>query len=409
MAPKALPYKANIRTRTRVDGTTVWDVRFRLGGSYKSRSFGTHASARRWRDYLQRFGPVAALQALDDANEPATDTGALTFAQLGERYMKSRTGLKQGTMDHYRAFLDKSLYPALGHLPIERITREHIAAWVNAMSVAEGLSAKTIKNRHNFASSVLTYAQEEGLIARNPARGMRLPRSERAEMTFLTPAEFRVLLRYIPERHRALVVLLAGTGLRWGEATALRWRDLNFDSKPPTLSVVRSWSYSRTAGWEVGPPKTRASERTVFLPEQVVSMLQPLRGGADELVFTSHNGGQLQQSVFYNTVWRPARRMAAGLDAHTTATAAKVRRYPEFNQPPAEDDRILKTPRVHDLRHTHVSWLIAAGTPLAVIKDRLGHQSITTTVDRYGHLAAETRQAGVDAAELALGAAGLDS
>lgn len=65
-------------------------------------------------------------------------------------------------------------------------------------------------------------------------------------------------------------------------------------------------------------------------------------------------------------------------------------------------DALPRRPRIHDLRHTHVSWLIAAGVPLPAIQRRLGHESITTTIDRYGHLAPELHQAAADAADRAL-------
>jgi len=399
-------HRANIRVRALGDGTSIYDVRFRMDGAYKSKSFADELGAVRWRDFLRRNGPERALEALDEGGDAGRSFGdTVTFAKVSELFMQSRTGLKPATLDHYRAFLDNSINPFFGHVPIGRVKVKHLADWINHMSEDEELSPKTIKNRHNLASSVFTFAQSEGLITRNPAKGMRLPRGEKKEMVFLSPREFEVIMRYIPAEHRPLITLLVGTGARWGEATAMQWRDVDFDRG--TWTITRAWSYSKSNGWEVGPPKTEAGRRTILLPKQVLDALRTLRGAPRDYIFTAQRGGQLQQSTFFNNVWKPARRLASGLPVREDGKQVVARKYVEFNQPPAGEDRITKEPRVHDLRHTHASWLIADGVPLIAIKDRLGHESITTTVDRYGHLMLETQQAGRAATENALSKAGI--
>jgi integrase len=197
----------------------------------------------------------------------------------------------------------------------------------------------------------------------NPCARTRLPEIPGREMHFLTHAEFGRLYEATPERYRPLVLLLVLTGLRWGEATGLYARHLSLTTNPATLRVVQSYQRTDKGQFEIGPPKTKAARRTLSLPANLVAELLPLwqarNGGA--FLFTSSQGTPVRHSNFYNRVWKPTVKRA-GLP----------------------DDL-----RIHDLRHSYASWLIAGGRPLPSIQRRLGHESITTTIDRYGHLLPE--------------------
>jgi integrase len=211
-------------------------------------------------------------------------------------------------------------------------------------------------------------------IATSPCVGVKLPRSsdhEREENRYLTMDEYHALWSAMDEHFQPLLDTLAGTGIRWGEAEALQVKSL--DLAAGTLRVVRAAKYNGAAGTrEFGPTKTKKSRRTITLPPQLVDTLDPIidgRGG-EELVFTMARGGQLRHASFHQRYW------------WTPATTAV---------PPPR-------PRIHDLRHSHASWLIAAGVPLPVIQARLGHESITTTIDTYGHLLPEMQAAEIQAA-----------
>jgi integrase len=159
-------------------------------------------------------------------------------------------------------------------------------------------------------------------------------------------------------------MFLAGTGLRWGEATALRWRDVNLAGDPPTVRVEHAWKQDGHGAVVLGPPKSPRSRRTVSLWPEIVASLPP-RGKPGDLVFQAPQGGMIWHGRFASDVWKPA--IAAAND-------------PELGAP------IGKEPNPHDLRHTHASWLIAGGAPLPYVQARLGHESIQTTVGTYGHL-----------------------
>ncbi len=257
----------------------------------------------------------------------------------------------------------------------------------------KGLSPKTIANVHGLLSAAMSTAMKLGYRTDNPCVGVELPKSvsTRDEMTVLTRDEFALLLAKIPAFYQPLVLTLVATGLRWGEATALTAGDVDLTARPATIRVTKAWKRDADRRWYVGPPKTKRARRTVSLPDDLVDVLLPLVAGKapDALLFTNTVGSQLSSSRFWTTTWTPA------LDAACDPRQAD-------GKPDADAPRLTKRPRVHDLRHTHASWMIAAGTDLFVLQRRLGHESITTTTETYAHLLPDQQRAAADAAGRAL-------
>ena len=178
------------------------------------------------------------------------------------------------------------------------------------------------------------------------------PPAARPRWCVLTRERYDELLTAVPEDWQPFVAFMAGTGLRWSEATALTWADLQLDGPSPAVRVTKAWKRADGTGqtYEFGPPKTARGVRTVTLPAHVAAELRRIRDEARptraQLIFRAAQGGQLRHQNWHPRVWLPA-VARAGLE------------------PP---------PRIHDLRHSHVSWLVAAGVPLPVIQRRIGHE-----------------------------------
>lgn len=358
------------RARARSDGTVAWQVPYRLNGRQTSETFETHDAAQRFIRLLEQVGPAEARRILAET-DPAGPV-APTLVEWTEHYLTHATGITAGTRGENRRLAARSWLPVLGGLPVDFITRDHVRRWVNEYGQAK--SAKTVKNAHGLLSTVLAGAVEAKHRPDNPARGIPLPDQLAGEMVFLTTGEFARLVQAVPERWRPLVLTIGGTGLRWGEVTALRWQDVDLDTPVPVLHVRQAWKRGEKGGRELGPPKTRRSRRTVSLPRSLVRVLDPLRGGPDELVFRAVRGGRLHHQVWQPRVWVPA----------------------------VEQANLGKRPRVHDLRHSHVAWLIQQGRPAPEIQRRLGHESVATTIDVYGHLFPDAHGLAAAAVELAL-------
>lgn len=408
-----MTYSASMRERVTKRGMS-YDVRFRHEGKQRTVSFTDGREARVWMAYVKQHGPDQALSWL----QQDTKAGTPTVAEYAETYISGKSGVEGKTLDHYRMFMRLTIGPTFGHLPLDMVTADMVAAWVNEQSnpskadpltgkLPRALAAKTIKNRHGFLYAMFQHAVQRGVIDRNPCDGTNMPESEHREMTFLSSEEYARLLGYIPPYWQPLVQLLAATGMRWSEATALRPGD--FDLTAGIVRVSRAWKDSKAKGRYLGAPKTRKSKRTIAIPAGLVDVVRPLVDARGEFVFTNRHGNPIIQQTFYKEVWDPARRLANGLTAFDTNRSSKwtpkVGGHLWEATPAAAAERLHKTPRIHDLRHTHASWLINAGVPLPVIQQRLGHESITTTVDRYGHLSPDNLTMAAIATQVAMAGA----
>lgn len=316
------------------------------------------------------------------------DTG--TFVEPSRRklaeYLQAwisdaKPGLRDRTRASYRWVLERYIIPPLGGRRMDQLRPGEIQK-VYADMGAKGLSSRTIRYTHAILSSALAQAVKWGYLARNPADVVELPAKERKEMKALSPAEAAAFLRVAEsDRWAALWVVLVTTGLRPGEALALKWEDIDWAGR--RLGIQRVLVRQDGKGWSLAEPKTDKSRRTVTLPESVLASLQrhrirqaeeKLRAGATykdhHLVFANQLGGPLDYRVVMR---RHFRRLLenAGL-------------------PPI---------RPYDLRHTCATLLLAAGEHPKVVSERLGHSSTVMTMDVYSHVLPDMQQASAEKLE----------
>lgn len=194
-------------------------------------------------------------------------------------------------------------------------------------------------------------------------------------MCVLTQAEFRLLLDAMAPRYRLFVTFLVGTGLRWSEATALQIKDVDFDGATPTVRVSKAWKRGADGTDYLGAPKTKRSRRTVSLPPKLALELAEAVDdlAPTDLLFRNARGRRVLHQTFWETNWV------------TAINRAQNPTKPD-GEPDVDASRLRKRPRIHDLRHTHASWLIAAGEDVATVQRRLGHESVSTTINIYTHL-----------------------
>jgi integrase len=318
-------------------------------GPLRQGGFSTKAAAERWeRD-----------TAVDLARGSYRDphAGAVLFGDWADRWLATCGTLKRSSSVAEKAIVETHLRPAFDRMRLDEIGPTAVRTLVSQLNARR--APKTVRNVHAVLFNVLSLAVEEGLLEGNPCTGTRLPKNRRKKpRAFLTEQEVERLVAATDEHYRPLVVVLATTGLRWGEAVGLRVgrvdllaRELRVEETANEAAGVLTY----------GPPKSEASVRTVTLPARAVDALLPLVAGRDrkDLVFVTRQGLPVRHRNFYYRQWRRA-----------VAAAGLVERQP--------------TP--HDLRHTHAAVLIARGVPLSAVKERLGHESINTTDGLYGFL-----------------------
>ncbi len=248
------------------------------------------------------------------------------------------------------------MIPKLGDVPIGQLQPVHISQWVVSLG-DEGLAPATTRKAYQLLAAALTSAVDNGLIPLSPCRKVKLPKLVTPEMRILEPDEIDALAEAIDDRYRVMVIAAAYIGLRFGELCALRVE--RFDALRRTVRVEGSLSEVRGEFVFKGP-KSEASRRTVSVPGFLVEELaQHLATYPDSsgLVFTAPTGGPIRRTNLRRRIWMPA-------------VEASVSEPCTF----------------HDLRHTHAALLIAQGEHPKVIQERLGHASIKTTLDTYGHL-----------------------
>lgn len=372
---------ASIVERRHRDGNVTFKVQWRQGGrrgapwqseTFQERRFAlkfqamVDAAGQAWPEGWVKGVGLAVVQPEPAEVHPLSDYGAA--------YVRRLTGAGPDTQSRYTRqinLLGAWLREVKGVEPtVQNVTEDDDRDWIN-LRRRHGASPKTIANYHGLLAAVFGDAVRKGLIGRNPCAGVRLPRrdddiDDEQDKAFLTEKEFALLFGCVAADAKDLVLVAVGSGLRWGELSALKVKDLDLDGPVPMLSVRRAWKrngdgeFARVGSdrFYLGTPKTRESRRRITLAPRVAAALRRVAAGkaADDPLFTAPRGGRLDQAHWYESRWQPA--------------VAKAR-----------EQGLAKSPRFHDLRHTHAAWLIPAGVPLPVIQKRLGHKSIQITVD----------------------------
>jgi integrase len=275
------------------------------------------------------------------------------------------------------------IIPAMGQVPLGSLTVNDINRMLLQMKAA-GKAESTRRNCYTTLRKSLDDAVTNGLLAANPAHRIRQPGVNRNEARFLTPVEVGQLLR-AAQSHRYGTVLrfILGTGLRRGEALALRWIDVDLDSAHAKLrgSLTR-----RGKELVISGVKTKASRRTIALSPVMVALLR------------AHRAQQAAERLRAGNLWRDEGFI------FTTAQGAAV-----------EPQNILRTVResarkaglksvtVHSLRHTYATAALLNGVALKVVSANLGHASIQITADTYGHVTDDAARAGAIKVAEALG------
>jgi integrase len=342
-------------------------------GKRKSKCIGDKRTAERVAKQIEARLALGDVGILDEGTRRPFDG---YFRAWLDSYVK--THCKESTYIAYERGYRLYLGPALGKRDLDQITRENVKQLAYGM-LAQGKSRSYVKGTLAPLTEMFNHAIEDGHIPVNPAlRILKRSREEegrrRERVAFLSREELVKLLdacqKHFPD-YVAFVLCLARTGTRIGEAVALQWDDLDFNGR--FAEVRRAINDGK-----VSTPKSGKSRR-VDLSAQLAKTLkahlvaqkeETLRKGWKELppwVFTNGVGKALNPDNFRNRIW-PKLLAKAG----------------------------LRKVRIHDLRHTFASLLIANGESLAYVKDQLGHHSIRVTVDTYGHLVPGGNKAAVD-------------
>jgi len=359
-----------------------WELRYSLGtdpatGKRRIATTTVKGNRRGAEKELRRL-----LRTLDTGEH--VDSTRMTVRQWLTAWLAAvREEISPKSHERYSEIVENFLAPEFGALGIAKLAPVHIqsayAKWATEGrrdGKPGGLSPRTRRHMHRILKAALTRAVEQQVLARNPADAFkkRLPKVERREMTTLTAEQSARLLEALLHTRVYWPVLLAlSTGMRRGEILALRWKNIDLDRG--AVRVVESLEQTKTTGLRFKAPKTDKA-RAITLPAFAVEELRRLkREQAEEL-------------------------LALGI-RQTGETLACARTDGEPHQPRSlthEFTRLVgranDLPRVrfHDLRHSHATQLLLAGVHPKVAQERLGHSTISTTLDLYSHVSATMQE-----------------
>lgn len=281
----------------------------------------------------------------------AFDSKNLSLAEYLDRWLDTIRGtLAPNTVRRHEELTRIHIRPAIGKVKLAKLDPLQVQSLYRS-NLDEGLSAATVVKIHSTLSKSLKQAVRWKLIPLNVCASVTPPRVARTEMDPLDDLQMKALLETAEGTELyALWVVLATTGLRIGEALALRWDDLDLEAR--TLRVNRTVFRS-----EIGQPKTKSSRRTIKLSELAVGALRQHPRNA-ELVFCTGSGKPINVSNLRNRTWK--RLLAcAGLPPST---------------------------RLHDIRHSTATLLLSRRVPVKVVSEMLGHADVGITLSVYAHV-----------------------
>jgi len=327
-------------------GTRVYRARIYYRGRYvASRTFQRKRDAQEW-----ERRQTDSLRSGVWSDPAAADRPVGEWCQI---WLDAQPARQPATLRKIRGVIAKQIAGTFGRRPLVSVRPSEVQAWAAELSRTQ--SVATARHALGVLRRVFDYAVRDGAIQRNPAAGIRLSKVQGNDPRPLTHHELWRLAGAVDTARDRLLVLVAGyCGLRWGELAALRWSDVDLQSR--TLRVVRAYSEEAPRG-ELSPVKNHQA-RTVPVPEIVSGEFADYKAlqSQGELVFPSASGTPLR-----NRNWRR--------DVFDSAVQALG---------------LTITP--HNLRDTAASLAIQEGASVVAVARLLGHESAATTLNHYAGL-----------------------
>ncbi|MGE0823294.1 MAG: tyrosine-type recombinase/integrase [Candidatus Binatia bacterium] len=321
----------------------------------------------------KREAEKALAARLADLNTaPYRELKKITFNDFASKWLTdyAEGKVKPGTLDHYQRVFRVHLIPYFGEAPLQQITPEMVQGYISQKKTEGKVSPKTINNTLVPLKEMLKHAVRWGYLRENPALYVEKPRVERREMEFLTPEDIRILLAHVRPHCYVFFLSAALTGMRRGELLGLQWGDIDWHQSQ--VHVRRSLYFEthrkgKERKWRFLTPKSKNSIRVInmspILSLELKKHKLAQQPGPFDLIFPNEDGNPMDPDNLVKREFLPALRRAG------------LRKVP-----------------FHSLRHSFTALLIAQGENIKYIQSQLGHASVQTTLDRYGHLLPATHK-----------------
>lgn len=305
-----------------------------------------------------------------------TDPQKVSFANYLRYWLDNyaQQSVRQTTLDNYQSLIDRHIIPELGHIQLAKLSPMHLQEFYNKKLVSGradgkpgGLSPKTVRELHSLIHKALDQAVKWQAALRNVAQAVSPPRKEKKEISFWDSHQAKDFLRAIEgERLFALYHLALNTGMRRGELLGLRWQDLRLEEG---IVSVRQNLVKTSQGIVIQEPKTVNSRRNISISSNAAAVIKAHKK-AQALEKLSHGPDYQDNGLVFCRI--------NGLPLYPDGVSDQFNRLLRKTE--------VRTITFHDLRHTHATLLLLAGVHPKVVSDRLGHHSVSLTLDLYSHV-----------------------
>ena len=279
------------------------------------------------------------------------------------------------TLERYTEIVNSNVVPSLGGYQLAKLQPLHIQTFYSAMLATGrrdgrgGLSPQTVLHIHRVLHRALQQAVRWQLLVRNPAAAVQTPSAPRSTVQVLDATETATLLRRAEGmRIHTPIVLAVSTGMRRGEIAALAWTEVDLDSRPASVRVIRSLEQTK-GGLRFKVPKTAMGARTIPLPSFAATALR------------RHKSQQAAARLRLGGAYDDQRLVCARPDGSPWPPEAITAAFRALVRHPGSSPVSF-----HGLRHTHATQLLVEGVNPKVVSERLGHTSVKTTLDLYSHV-----------------------
>jgi integrase len=339
-----------------------------------TRHFDRKADGQRWAD--------EATAAMMTGQYVDPGAGRVTFREYAEQW-RAIQAHREGTSVGLESNLRLHVYPVIGDRPIGSLLPSDLKGLVAKMKASPSpLADSTVSVIYRHISAIMKSAVADRRIAASPCSQVKVAKPRKTKVSPMTTADVFAIADHIAPRYKGLILLLAGSGLRLGEALGLSIDHIDF--LRGTVRVDRQLLQIAGQKPKFGPPKTEASYRTVPVPQIIIDAVAAHLAayppvGRDSLVFLNHLGDPVRRTSLWS-IWQDA----------ALATEVPGRTF-------------------HDLRHYYASLLIRHGESVKTVQARLGHASAVETLDTYSHLWPDSDDRTREAVEAAMAVSLADS
>jgi integrase len=308
--------------------------------------------------------------------------GKVTVADYLRRWLKdyAKSNLSPRTVEGYASIVTQHFTPGFGNIPLTQLRSNHIQKYYADKLVSGrcdgkgGLSAQSVRHHHMLLHKALQIAVKWGLVSRNVADGVDIPKAKRIDMQTWDEHELNTFLEAAKStQYYALFYTALFTGMRRSELLALRWQDIDFIYGQ--VSVTQGLHHLKDGSYVFTQPKSEKSRRTIALPPSAFLVLEAYHK-AREVECKLLDLPLKDSDLVFSELGKPLRPNTVTHAWPMLAARAGV-----------------KVIRLHDARHTHASLMLKQGIHPKVVQERLGHSTISITLDTYSHVAPGLQEA----------------